>query len=153
MESLTQMSNMKRLLTEYKRLKPNPEISLVPENDCLDTWKATISQLPFPYENASFDLEIKVPNQYPTVPPAVRFITTICHPNIHFRTGEICLDLLNSQWNPTWTLETTILAIRLLLSSPEPSSPLNCDAANLLRIGDYRGYHSLCKMYTRLYAK
>ncbi len=35
-----------------------------------------------------------------------------------------------------------------LLSSPEPDSPLNCDAGNLLRSGDERGFRSLARMYT-----
>lgn len=29
-----------------------------------------------------------------------------------------------------------------------PDSPLNCDAGNLLRGGDLRGYNSLARMYT-----
>ena len=33
-----------------------------------------------------------------------------------------------------------------------PDSPLNCDAGNLLRGGDIRGYNSLARMYTIEYA-
>lgn len=29
-----------------------------------------------------------------------------------------------------------------------PDSPLNCDAGNLLRGGDIRGYNALARMYT-----
>lgn len=68
------------------------------------------------------------------------------------QTGEICLDLLKTAWSPAWTLKSTILAISLLLSNPEPSSPLNCDAANLLRCGDLVGYESMIRMYTQLFA-
>jgi peroxin-4 len=39
-----------------------------------------------------------------------------------------------------------------LLSGPAPDSPLNCDAGNLLRGGDVRGYNSMAKMYTFEYA-
>ncbi len=35
--------------------------------------------------------------------------------------------------------------------NPEHSSPLNCDAANLLRNGDKRGYDSLVRMYAQMY--
>jgi len=34
-----------------------------------------------------------------------------------------------------------------LLADPEPDSPLNCDAGNLLRAGDKRGFNSLARMY------
>lgn len=38
-------------------------------------------------------------------------------------------------------------AIMALLADPEPDSPLNCDAGNLLRAGDKRGFNSLARMY------
>jgi peroxin-4 len=38
------------------------------------------------------------------------------------------------------------------MSDPAPDSPLNCDAGNLLRGGDARGYNSLARMYTTEHA-
>ena len=38
-----------------------------------------------PYEGGSFHLTLQVPEQYPLVPPTVRFRTRIFHPNIHFK--------------------------------------------------------------------
>jgi len=100
------------------------------------------------YENGTFELDIRVPQDYPLVPPAVRFRTKIFHPNIHFKTGQVCLDILKTAWSPAWTLQSVCQAVLALLSAPEPSSPLNCDAGNLLRAGDVRGFNSLAKMYT-----
>ena len=100
------------------------------------------------YENGTFKLDIRVPEHYPLVPPAVRFRTKIFHPNIHFKTGEVCLDILKTAWSPAWTLQSVCQAVLALLSAPEPSSPLNCDAGNLLRAGDVRGFNSLARMYT-----
>ncbi len=34
------------------------------------------------------------------------------------------------------------------MSDAAPDSPLNCDAGNLLRARDTRGYNSLARMYT-----
>ncbi|KAL1936668.1 hypothetical protein VTP01DRAFT_802 [Rhizomucor pusillus] len=143
-------------LRDYQRESAtHPEIlELSPESDHdLTKWKARLAGLPdTPYEGGVFDLSIQVPHNYPIHPPTIHFTTKICHPNVHFQTGEICLDILKTEWSPAWTLKSTVLAISLLLSNPEPSSPLNCDAANLLRCGDMVGYESMVRMYTQLYA-
>ncbi|KAL2913011.1 E2 ubiquitin-protein ligase peroxin 4 [Polyrhizophydium stewartii] len=116
-------------------------------------WRAVIAGASgSPYAGGRFELAIEVPRDYPIAPPAMRFVTKVCHPNVHLKTGEICLDLLKSAWSPAWTLQSACLAVAVLLTSPEPDSPLNCDAANLLRAGDLRGYNSLVSMYTSLYA-
>ena len=96
---------------------------------------------------------INIPEQYPLVPPQVRFKTRIFHPNFHFKTGEICLDILKNAWTPAWTLHSVCQAIVALMSDPAHDSPLNCDAGNLLRCGDKRGYDSMAKMYTVEHAK
>lgn len=38
-----------------------------------------------PFEAGRFELVMNVPEQYPLVPPAVRFKTKIFHPNVHFK--------------------------------------------------------------------
>ena len=44
-------------------------------------------------------------------------------------------------------------AIIALMGDPAPDSPLNCDAGNLLRAHDSRGYYTLARMYTLDFAK
>ena len=44
-----------------------------------------------PYEGGIFEIDIKIPQQYPFVPPKMHFITKIWHPNISSQTGAICL--------------------------------------------------------------
>ena len=43
-------------------------------------------------------------------------------------------------------------AILALMSDAAPDSPLNCDAGNLLRAGDIRGYNAMARMYAIEYA-
>lgn len=147
----------RRLIKEYSTLKKSPSphlLALQPiSEDDLTHWRASFTgQSDSPYDDGVFVLDIVVPNDYPIRPPVIRFLTRICHPNINFKTGEICLDILKSQWSPAWTLQTACTAVRELLASPEPDSPLNIDAANLLRCGDLAGYESMIRMYVDRFA-
>ncbi|KXN72866.1 ubiquitin-conjugating enzyme [Conidiobolus coronatus NRRL 28638] len=150
-------SCIKRLFKELNdnRKELNPcvlELEPVDEDDLL-VWKCSLKgPQGTPYEGGVFKLQINITENYPLKPPTFKFLTPICHPNVHFKSGEICLDILKTEWSPAWTLSSTMTAISLLLTHPEPSSPLNCDAANLLRCNDNTGYNSLVKMYTQLYA-
>ena len=53
--------------------------------------------------------------------------------------GTISLDLLRSQWHPTYTVDTLLMAIRGLLIAPDPTSPANISAA-VLFTNDPREY-------------
>uniref|UniRef100_A0A6B2LNL0 UBC core domain-containing protein n=1 Tax=Arcella intermedia TaxID=1963864 RepID=A0A6B2LNL0_9EUKA len=133
--------------SEDVKIYPTDEVSLM-------TWKAWIlGPKDTPYSDAYFELDIVVPDNYPLKPPQVKFVTKIFHPNVHFKTGEICLDLLKDAWSAVYTLTAVCRSIINLLDSPEPDSPLNCDCGNLLRSGDVRGFKSMARMYTLLYTQ
>eukprot|EP01100_Stratorugosa_tubuloviscum_P001538 TRINITY_DN1345_c0_g1_i1.p1 TRINITY_DN1345_c0_g1~~TRINITY_DN1345_c0_g1_i1.p1 ORF type:complete len:156 (+),score=58.36 TRINITY_DN1345_c0_g1_i1:132-599(+) len=143
-----------RLLRELKDFKTEQvnDLTLTPLNDELTEWKAIIKgPIDTPFTSASFELLLVIPENYPMSPPKGYFKTKIFHPNVHWKNGEICLDLLSSAWSSAYTLQSVCRAIILLLSQPEASSPLNCDAGNLIRAGDMRGYSSVAKMYSKLY--
>jgi len=64
-----------------------------------------------PYENGVFQLSIKCGTDYPLSPPSMTFKTRVFHPNVHFRTGDICLDILKKEWSPAWgkSLQSSLL--------------------------------------------
>lgn len=124
----------------------------VHEEDLME-WRAElIAPAEGVYGGGRFLVSIHIPPTYPTKPPSMKFATKIFHPNVSWKTGEICLDVLQSQWSPAWTLLSACTAVLALMDVPEPDSPLNVDAANLVRCGDAVAYRSLCQMYTALYA-
>ncbi len=124
------------------------------EGDTIENWIAHIrGPSGSPYENGSFELAIKCSSCYPLVPPSIMFRTKVFHPNVNFQSGEICLDILKSDWSPAWSLQAACRAVLALLSEPNADSPLNCDAGNLIRNGDTRGFLNLARFYTIEYAR
>ncbi|KAK2733080.1 hypothetical protein FQN55_003781 [Onygenales sp. PD_40] len=147
-------SATKRLIRELNEYARNPNEALlhlgpVSETDLL-RWEAVLKGVPgTPYEGGLWRLHITIPPEYPNRPPTIAFTTRICHPNVSFTTGEICLTLLTSEhWSPAYTLSTTLSAIQQLLTDPRPESPLNVDVAVLMKNGDLLGWESLVRFYT-----
>jgi len=144
-----------RLLRELKEIQKanEPDIELSMVNDTIEDWLAIITgPAGSPYEGGKFKLSIKCSTNYPMSPPIITFKTPVFHPNINFKSGEICLDILKSEWSPAWSLQTACRAIISLLSQHNADSPLNCDAGNLVRCGDIRGFISLATFYTSEFA-
>ena len=123
-------------------------------NDNLYKWEAYIKGPPdSPFSNGWFKLDFHLPQNYPIEPPKVKMITKCYHPNIHFQTGDICLDILKPQsWSPAWTIESLCRAIVSLLANPNADSPLNCDPGNQIRAGDMLAFESMALMYCVEYA-
>lgn len=85
-----------------------------------------------PYEGGTFELNIKIPNNYPFQPPEIRFATKVWHVNISSVNGFICLDILKDKWSACLTLRTILLSIQVLLSTPEPADPQDFAVARQL---------------------
>ncbi|KAF1943734.1 UBC-like protein [Clathrospora elynae] len=145
-------SPIKRLMTELQTYQRDPNDALLelgPADDDVMHWRAVMKGVEgTAYEGGRWLLNISIPPTYPLSPPTIRFITPICHPNVDFKTGEICLDLLKTSWTPAYTISTTMTSIHQLLTSAEPDSPLNVDIAMMFRQGDDVGARSLIRWYT-----
>lgn len=141
-----------RLMSELKGISSNPDptITLEMEGDTIESWKAmVVGPEKSPYEGGRFHIKVHCPANYPMSPPTFTFVTKIFHPNVNFKTGELCLDILKTDWSPAWTLQYVCRAVIALLMDPNAESPLNCDAGNLIRSGDMRGFRSMARMYTQ----
>ena len=101
-----------------------------------------------PYEDGVFQLSIRCSTDYPLTPPTITFVTPIFHPNVHFASGDICLDILKKEWSPAWGLQAACRAVLALLSECNADSPLNCDAGNMVRNGDLGAFWGTARMYT-----
>lgn len=140
-----------RLIRELGTRSQEFQLQLI--DDDLTRWTGVLQgPKDTPFEGGSFRLEFRIPENYPYLAPKVIFRTRIFHPNVHFESGEICLDILKSDWSPAWSIESICRAILVLLATPNSDSPLNCDAGNMLRAGDVRAYNCMARMYTVDYA-
>lgn len=122
----------RRIVKETQRLmsEPPPGISATPYEDNLRYFNVIIAGPgTSPYEGGIFKLELFLPAEYPMVPPKVRFLTKIYHPNID-KLGRICLDILKDKWSPALQIRTVLLSIQALMSAPNPDDPLANDVAD-----------------------
>ncbi|CAF4918954.1 unnamed protein product, partial [Rotaria sp. Silwood2] len=73
-----------------------------------------------PFNQAAFQIELKLPPQYPFTAPQARFITPIYHPNVS-EAGEICPETINlgNSWRPTTHLTDVVKAIVKLIDNPD----------------------------------
>jgi len=147
------MSDIKRLTKELKDMQKDdiPNLSAGPVNDNLFEWEAVImGPIGTPYEGGIFNLSISIPSNYPFKTPIFIFKTKIYHPNIN-SAGNICLDILKTQWSPALTISKILLSICSLLSDPNPNDPLVPDIANLLKTNPEL-YSKTAKEWTAIYA-
>ncbi len=86
-------SSSKRLLQELRQIasageRPGLNVaSLGPRNSGdLFQWTAVLQgPMDSPYAGGLFSIDIQIPLEYPLSPPAIKFSTPICHPNIHWK--------------------------------------------------------------------
>lgn len=147
--SLAAAKRLRKELQVLRKAGADSDIVLTVQPDNLLKWKAWIKgPADTPYDGGVFQLDIRCGIDYPLAPPMIKFVTRIFHPNVHFRTGDICLDILKKEWSPAWGLQAACRAVLALLSDPDAESPLNCDAGNMIRGNDMLAYNSTATMYT-----
>ncbi|XP_024379835.1 ubiquitin-conjugating enzyme E2 7 isoform X2 [Physcomitrium patens] len=129
----------------FEDLSRNPvdgfSAGLVDDSNLFE-WNVTIIGPPDTlYEGGYFTAIMSFPPNYPNSPPSVRFTSDMWHPNV-YPDGRVCISILHApgddpngyelaseRWSPVHTVETILLSIISMLSSPNDESPANIDAA------------------------
>lgn len=144
---------IKQLAKELKNLNETPPEGIkVGVND--DNFSIIFADIDgpagTPYENGVFRMKLILSHDFPQSPPRGYFLTKIFHPNIA-TSGEICVNALKKDWNPSLGLRHVLIVIRCLLIEPFPESALNEQAGKML-LENYDEYARHALLYTSIHA-
>lgn len=136
------------LRKQLKELQKNPVegFSAGLEDDNIMKWEVMIvGPTDTLYEGGFFNCTLEFPNEYPDLPPVMRFVTPIWHPNV-YADGKVCISILHppgddeygyekasERWTPIHTVETILISVISMLSDPNDESPANLEAAKQWR--------------------
>jgi len=98
-----------------------------------------------PYEGGFFQAEMSFPEDYPNMPPKLIITSDFWHPNV-YSDGRVCISILHApgddafgyesaseRWLPVHTVESIMISVISMISSPNDDSPANVDAAKQWR--------------------
>ncbi|KAK9469693.1 P-loop containing nucleoside triphosphate hydrolase protein [Lipomyces arxii] len=149
------MSRARRVAKEMHDVQKDPQagikLEFVSEEDLSHLKGYFLGPPGTPYEGGHYQVDIKIPQDYPFKPPLMNFDTKVYHPNISSQTGAICLDILKDSWSPVLTLRSSLISLQSLLASPEPNDPQDAEVANHYRT-DRAGFDSTAKYWAKVYA-
>jgi len=125
---------LNRLMSDLKEMQASPPegCSAAPLTDSnLFLWNASIiGPDDSPWEGGIYSLRLQFPESYPSKPPRVRFTCEMWHPNV-YSDGTLCLDIVQDNWSPIYTVASILTSIQSLLTDPNPASPANPEAAKM----------------------
>eukprot|EP00466_Bigelowiella_natans_P016485 jgi/Bigna1/72285/fgenesh1_pg.19_\ len=149
------MQNLNRVRKELKEVQSESSAGVsakLLEEGKLNHWKGEIKgPEDTPYEGGVFVVDIQIPDNYPFVPPKMRFDTKIWHPNVSSANGAICLDILKDEWSPALTMRTALLSLQALLCDPNPSDPQDAQVAAQYK-KNKKEWEATAKFWTQTYA-
>lgn len=153
MESKTlSASTVKRLAKDVREIMKNPltEHGIFYHHDEDDILKADamiVGPPNTPYYGGYFFFKFTFPEDYPHNPPSVKYYTNDgivrFNPNL-YRSGKVCLSILNTWKGPQWTACQTISSVLLCLCATVLNDkPLLNEPGILETHKDYDTYHQI----------
>ena len=98
------------------------------------------------YSNGYYLFEFNYPKDYPYSPPKLKYLTnngnTRFHPNL-YRTGKVCLSILNTWRGEQWTSCQTIRTVLLTLVTLFHNKPLLNEPGITEKYKDFKKYNEI----------
>ena len=148
----------KRIFKELKLLLNDGDTQFITARILENTGKGTNARLRVSFEGPPqssysggiFHLLWDYGADYPWIPPKARFLTRIYHPNID-SDGNICMDILGTEWGPFYHIGSIIVSLISLLSDPTVDDPLVPEIAATY-VEDREVYEQNARNYTAKFA-
>jgi len=150
-EVFVSKDTLKRIISDVKEIRKNPLSShgIYYEHDDTDMLKGRaliIGPPDTPYENGFYLFCFQFPTNYPYSPPKVDFCTsdgyTRFNPNL-YRTGKVCLSILNTWQGEPWSGCQTVSSVLLALCTVFNANPLLNEPGITKHHEDLKGYNKV----------
>jgi len=124
--------SVKRLIKDVRNINKNPltDNGIYYNHDddnMLKGYALIIGPEDTPYEKGFYFFELNFPSNYPHSPPTVKFLSNTdkirIHPNL-YRSGKVCISILNTWKGDQWTSCQNIQTILLTLLTIFTENPL-----------------------------
>ena len=116
------------------------------ETNILEGWALLIGPADSLYCNGYYFFKFVFPPDYPHSPPALHYYTndgnTRFHPNF-YKTGKVCIDILNTWRGEKWSGCQTISSVLLTLISIMDNEPILNEPGITKSSKDFTNYHAL----------
>lgn len=166
--SIIQKDSIHRLVSDIRNIRKNPLHSegiyyTHDDEEMLKGYVMIVGPRDTPYENGLYFFDVLFPTDYPHSPPSFNYLTndgkTRFNPNL-YRSGKVCLSILNTwrgeQWTSCQTLASVLLTLVTIFNENplmnEPGIAASCPEISLYnKIISYKNYetsiHNLVMRY------
>ena len=116
------------------------------ETNMMEGWALIIGPKDSLYCNGYYFFKFTFPPDYPHSPPVLHYYTndgtTRFHPNF-YKSGKVCIDILNTWRGEKWSGCQTISSVLLTLISVMDNEPILNEPGITKTNKDFKNYHSL----------